>query len=137
MKTELKNMVGRILLTCLTMTATVNLKPIISQQLSDFCCVAEVPVSNGIKYASSIFYSGFIQKVINTILQESTCARVSFFNKVAGLRSVAYRTPLLAVFYTGFFLCLQKTTGNHRDLRCFQGYRKRPLANGLKTLHED
>ena len=137
MKTELKNVVGRILLTSLTMTATVNLKHIISQQLSDVGCVAEVPVSNGIKYASSIFYSGFIQKVINTILQESTCARVSFFSKVAGLRSVAYRTPPLAVFYTGFFLCTQKTTGNHRDLRCFQGYRKRPLANGLKTLHED
>ena len=49
MKTELKNVVGRILLTSLTMTATVNLKPIISQQLSDFFCVAEVPVSNGIK----------------------------------------------------------------------------------------
>ena len=77
MKTELKNVVGRILLTSLTMTATVNLKHIISQQLSDVGCVAEVPVSNGIKYASSIFYSGFIQKVINTILQESTCARVS------------------------------------------------------------
>ena len=36
MKTELKNIVGRMLLTSLIMTAIVKLRPIISQRLCDF-----------------------------------------------------------------------------------------------------